>query len=174
MYPQRAKKVLDETLQELGLTKRFEEWKAYQVWELAVGEKIAAHAHPTKIQNGKLSVLVDNTTWVQQLNFFKMRIMDEINKQAGKDIVREIAFKIGKLRRKEEPKELATPGEPRPLGRGVELKRIKLSDQRLRQVEESLRHIKDSEIKDVMRRFLTMEAKFIQAKQEARDGRTKV
>lgn len=177
MDPQRAKKVLDEVLQGLGLARRVEEGKVSQVWEEAVGKKIAAHARPTKMQDGKLSVEVDNTTWVQQLTFLKKRIIDEINKQTGKEIVREITFKIGKVGRTLKKK----PKEP-----GMELDRIKLNEQRLRQVEENVKHIRDPETKDVLRRFLTMEAKFIQAKAttggeprpfgrgEGRRGRTKV
>lgn len=177
MDPQRVKKVLDEVLQGLSLSRRFEEGKVYQVWEAAVGKKIAAHAHPTKMQDGKLSVKVDNTTWVQQLTFLKKRIIDEVNKQMGKESVREITFKIGKVDRTLKKK---------PIESGIGLNRIKLNEQRLRQVEEDLRHIRDSETKDVLRRFLTMEAKFIQAKTttggepcsfgrgEGRRGRTKV
>ena len=150
MRPQRIKRVLNATLRKLGLEKRIKECAILSFWNDAVGESIALHTKPIKVYDGRMTVLVESPSWTQELTFLKNRIMERLNKSIGREIVKDIYFKIGEIRSfPEEKKEEA-----------IDLERVKLDEGKRRKIEESLKRIEDLEIKKILKNFLTKEAKY--------------
>ena len=48
-------------------------------WEKLVGEEIAEHAQPLKIERGVLWIEVDNSSWLQQIQYEKLGLLDNLN-----------------------------------------------------------------------------------------------
>ncbi len=90
---ERIKKVLARTLQGLGIEKKVKEGKVFEVWEEAVGKKVASHTRPQRIKGGRLFVGVSDSAWLQELSFLKENIIKKINKRLGEETVKEIFFK---------------------------------------------------------------------------------
>ncbi len=68
--------------------------RIWTLWDDAVGEHIAANARPARLKNHVLIVHVSSSVWIQQLQFSKKLIMDQINSAAGSCLVSDIKFKI--------------------------------------------------------------------------------
>ncbi len=64
-------------------------------WEEIVGEKVALHTKPDTISYRILTVYVDSSVWMQQLTFLKDNIVKKINEVTGRQIIKDIKFRIG-------------------------------------------------------------------------------
>jgi len=71
--------------------------KIWDIWDLAVGSPVAMNAKPDAFKDGHLTVNVSSSAWIHQLKFLKKEIILNINKQMGRDLVKQIQFKIGKI-----------------------------------------------------------------------------
>jgi len=52
-------------------------------WEEAVGEQVAQHVRPVKLDGGVLSVEVDDPAWATQVKFLAPTIIDRLAEVAG-------------------------------------------------------------------------------------------
>lgn len=64
-------------------------------WDAVVGDQIAAHAQPAAYRNRRLSVIVANSGWIQQLQFLKEDIIVRLNDKLGASLIGDIKFRIG-------------------------------------------------------------------------------
>ena len=64
----------------------------FPVWEKVVSENAAACSRPLKIVKDVLWLEVENSTWMQQLLFEKMQILDDINATLKLSRIRDIKF----------------------------------------------------------------------------------
>ncbi|MBA7703692.1 hypothetical protein ES703_112485 [subsurface metagenome] len=151
MRPKRIRRILNATLRKLGLEKRIKECAILSFWNEAVGESIASHTKPIKVYDGRMTVLVESSSWTQELTFLKSGIMERLNSTIGKEVIKDIYFKIGEIKKSfpEEKKEKA-----------IDLESVKLDKGKRRKIEESLEKIEDPEIKKILKNFLTKEAKY--------------
>lgn len=154
MRPRRIKGILNATLRRLGLEKRIKECAILSFWNEAVGESIASHTRPIKVYDGRMTVLVESPSWTQELTFLKNRIMERLNKRMGKEVIKDIYFKIGNIERPLQEEKPASSTST------VDLERVKLDQEKRRKIEESLKKIEDPEIKEILKDFLTKEAKY--------------
>lgn len=65
------------------------------IWNSMLGKSVAENAQPFALKGKILLVNVTSSSWIQQLQFFKKDILTKINIPAGKELVKEIKFKIG-------------------------------------------------------------------------------
>lgn len=161
MRPKRIKGILNATLRRLGLEKRIKECAILSFWDEAVGESIASHTRPIKVYDGRMTVLVESPSWTQELTFLKNRIMERLNKRMGKEVIKDIYFKIGEIN----PAPLERSGAKKSFPeekkeKAMDLERVKLDQEKRRKIEESLKKIEDPEIKEILKNFLTKEAKY--------------
>ena len=165
MRPRRIRRILNATLRRLGLEKRIRECAILPFWAEAVGKNIALHTRPLKVYDGRMTVLVESSSWTQELTFLKSGIMERLNNTIGKKVIKDIYFKVGEV--KEKP--ASSAGPPMRRKEGIDLERVKLDREKRRKIEESLKKIEDPEIKKILKNFLTKEAKYetIRDKQEA-------
>ena len=68
--------------------------RIWEVWEAAVGRDIAGAVRPAYLKKELLIVHVPSSVWIQQLQFSKRTIIDNINNAVGDRLVSEIKFKI--------------------------------------------------------------------------------
>ena len=84
--------VLFESLPE-SLQDDQQEWLSYH-WNLVVGKEIAYISNVDKIAKDTLHIRVQSTEWLPALESLKKKFIQEINSRAGKNLVKNIKFKI--------------------------------------------------------------------------------
>ena len=84
--------VLFESLPE-SLHDDQQEWLWYH-WNLVVGKEIAHISNIDKIAKDTLHIRVQGAEWLPALESVKKKIIQEINSRAGKNLVKNIKFKI--------------------------------------------------------------------------------
>ena len=94
---QRASRLLGN-LQLPGETYSAEEL-VRSVWPLAVGKKIAAHAHAARMVRTSLIVEVEDDVWRMQLYGLRAQILSSLAKQIGPGHVEELEFRVVPPRR---------------------------------------------------------------------------
>ncbi|MBI5117694.1 DUF721 domain-containing protein [Candidatus Poribacteria bacterium] len=62
-------------------------------WRDIVGEIVADHCSPEKIENGKLYVKVDSAVWRQQLDLLKEEIKGKIDQKLRDSEIKKIVFR---------------------------------------------------------------------------------
>ena len=93
--PEKAEKILERLTARMGIAARLEREKAVVMWEEAVGKSIARRAKAVSLRNDILFVRVQNSVWLQELSLLKESLIEKINALVGKDIVRDIVFRVG-------------------------------------------------------------------------------
>jgi predicted nucleic acid-binding Zn ribbon protein len=93
--PERAQDILGRLTDRMGITARLEKEKAVVSWGEAVGETVARKSKATSISNGILFVTVQNSMWLQELGLLKEGIIEKINSVVGKQVVKDIVFRVG-------------------------------------------------------------------------------
>lgn len=79
----------------------------FPIWDQVVDEDVAGCSRPLKIVKDTLWLEVENSTWMQQLQFDKMRILDCINATLKKSRIKDIKFVLAQ----EEKQPLRGPAE---------------------------------------------------------------
>lgn len=105
-------------------------------WHKIVGQTIMGHTFPDTIKGKVLTLVVDTPQWLHHLSFFK----EEITTKLKPYNVEEIRFKIGRL--PENTKETRAAED------------IKLSEDDLRYLENTLRNLKDGDLREKFRTLI--------------------
>lgn len=140
----KASDVLSKLMKDYGLTAKTHEYKILKTWDNTVGEKISSHARPLRLIRGSLTVIVDSPAWIHQLTFYKEDIINKINNEIGKSVVREIRFKVGKVEGKE-----TVIVKTQDSGIKAEIQAIESK------VERYLEPVKDPEVRKVIKGVIT-------------------
>ncbi len=87
--------ILDRVAPRLGLQGKLWELRLQQRWPSILGDLIAAHTYPERIRFKKLTVLVENSVWSQQLTFLKRELLDKIARATEPGLVEDLVFRVG-------------------------------------------------------------------------------
>ncbi|MEI8235218.1 MAG: DUF721 domain-containing protein [Verrucomicrobiota bacterium] len=91
-----ASDVIGKVMSALGLKERFRQEEVLGAWRGMVGDFIAEHATPHRLQNGVLFVQVLQPTMHYELDrVWKPKILAKFKERFGARAVREIKFQIG-------------------------------------------------------------------------------
>ncbi len=63
-------------------------------WNEIVGDKFKDSIKPVELKNGKLLILVPDTVWLNDIQFYKEEIIEKINKFMKSDVIKELRFSI--------------------------------------------------------------------------------
>ena len=134
--------LIPRLLKELGLEEaaRFERIK--KEWSAIFREPLSLHMAPSALKNGELLIAVDSPVWLQQISLFKADIM----KSVGPFGVKEVRFRIGHIGKKTERKKEADEVRPR--------EKPSLGRDALREIDESVSGLKDSGLRENIRRAM--------------------
>lgn len=77
------------------IAKPLQEYRATELWDSVVDERISRHAKPLRIKNGILTVTTSSSVWAQELRYVKEEILKKLNEKVGKNVVRDIRFRAG-------------------------------------------------------------------------------
>lgn len=86
--------ILPQALEDLGIAKRLDEFKALSLWEETVGTKIAERSKAVDIQDKTLIVDVENNIWMQELVLLKPQIMKKLARAAKDNRIRDVRFRL--------------------------------------------------------------------------------
>ncbi len=84
------KAAIEKYIEVYQLRGKFDENKIRNIWNEVVGEQIGKHSKSISLNGKKLKVKLDSSVAKQELLFMKTRIINVINRKAGKKIVDEI------------------------------------------------------------------------------------
>ena len=96
----------------LGLAKDLV--RVFDVWHEAVGAFNASKARPESVKNGRLTVTVESSVWIDRFGYFKGEFMEKINQALGGPVIKEIVFRVGALPPKEDKSLSARGADPSP------------------------------------------------------------
>lgn len=86
--------ILDKALKSFGLEGKMRHYKAFEIWDEAVGEQIAKVATPYDIKGKTLFVKVRDAVWMRQLMFLEGALRDKLNSVSGGEVVNKIVFRV--------------------------------------------------------------------------------
>ncbi len=146
--PKSLHSVLDDALASLGLQGPMKSYSIWGSWKKIVGDSIASNAQPFAVRNQILFLEVSHPTWIQQLQFLKPTLLEKVNSFLGEPLVRDIRFRLGKIR------------APRGPARESSSWKEELVDPKtLSRLEDLLQNVKEGETRETLRKVLTKGAK---------------
>jgi predicted nucleic acid-binding Zn ribbon protein len=69
--------------------------RVFAHWEELVGPDVAAHARPTSLRDGVLTVTVDHPAWATSLRMLSADLLARLREQSGCDEARELVVHVG-------------------------------------------------------------------------------
>jgi predicted nucleic acid-binding Zn ribbon protein len=138
---------LSEVLKHYHLDKQTKQAMAASNWAEIVGEKSAAASRPETIRDGILFVSCKSAAWAQELTFLKARIIEEMNKRAGANVIADIRFAGTGLRKAAEASHGEEADQPSP----KEIQDIELAKSELSRISETVEGVKDPQLAERMR-----------------------
>jgi hypothetical protein len=146
--PQSIQSILEKTLKTLEIDVPLKTYSIVGAWKEIVGESVAGHSQPRSIRNQILFIDVVHPTWMQQLQFLKPTLLNQVNAFLGGNLIQDIRFKLGNV----------SPPLPDPP------KTLSMEDESLDQgtsdrIENLLEKIDDEEVQRSLREVLIKGAK---------------
>ncbi|MBI5804512.1 DUF721 domain-containing protein [candidate division TA06 bacterium] len=96
--PESVGPILDRLLKNLEIDKKVDEGQALLIWAEAAGPKMAVRTRAESVYRGRMTVLAQNPAWVQECTFMRIQIKDKLNKMLGREIIKEIVFRVGDVK----------------------------------------------------------------------------
>lgn len=85
-------KLVNHSLEDLGLQQKMREYQAVEKWQDVVGPHIAASSAAEKVRDGILFVCCKSSAWSNELTLHKPDIIKKLNSAVGKKIITDIRF----------------------------------------------------------------------------------
>ncbi len=95
--PEDIKGILDKVIRRIEKQGPASREKILTAWQDIVGEKASSHSRPVGIRRRVLTIEIDSSTWLYQLNLKKMTILRDIKKELGSDKIEDIRFRMGDI-----------------------------------------------------------------------------
>lgn len=96
-FPSPVGEVLERVFSRLGVDTKIRELQVLRAWSEIVGRHLNKHSKPVSIRKGNLFVKVDSSAWLAQITYFKEKIISEINRREGREVVKDIYLRVGKV-----------------------------------------------------------------------------
>ena len=97
---QNIKTALESTLDQLGLSNGIEECKSLAFWD-DVASSVSSRTQAVGMARGKMFVNVTDSVVLHTLSMYKRKYIEKINLLAGKDVIKDIVFRVGKVDKRE-------------------------------------------------------------------------
>jgi predicted nucleic acid-binding Zn ribbon protein len=67
-------------------------------WPEVVGEAVAAHCQPSRLEDGTLHVVADSAAWATQLTYLQGKLLDRLDAECGHGLVLRIQVRTNEGR----------------------------------------------------------------------------
>jgi|SRR3989338_7686687 len=91
--PESVHAVLEHFFAKKGWNSKLKEYRIWTHWSEVVGPKLADRCYPLKLKNLILTLGVSNSTWLTQLQFMKLELMEKVKEKLSIDLS-DILFKV--------------------------------------------------------------------------------
>ncbi|AYF30853.1 DUF721 domain-containing protein [Micromonospora tulbaghiae] len=88
--PQPLGAVLDKLMKARGWQQPAAEATVFGAWEKVVGQEVAQHSRPVKLEDGELTVEARSTAWATQLRLLAGSLLQQIAREVGHNVVRKL------------------------------------------------------------------------------------
>jgi predicted nucleic acid-binding Zn ribbon protein len=88
--PQPFGAVLERLMKARGWQRPAAEATVFGRWEQVVGEDVAAHCRPIKLEDGELTVEAESTAWATQLRLLAGKLLKRIAGEVGNGVVKKL------------------------------------------------------------------------------------
>ncbi|BCA80554.1 DUF721 domain-containing protein [Desulfuromonas sp. AOP6] len=149
--------LLENLFRQRGLEGKRQEYKAWLVWEEAVGPQIAARARPIRIREGVLEVRVDHPVWMQQLQLMKPKILTRLNALLGEEVINDLFLRQGAHR---------PPEAPPPTPEEIDWQSASLTDEDRQEIRQTVMALGDPEVRNSLEDLLTKQKKLQRAREK--------
>ncbi|GBE38921.1 MAG TPA: DUF721 domain-containing protein [Nitrospirae bacterium] len=139
---QRAGTILKKFIGDYGLEAGLTFTRICDQWTKLVGETIAAHTYPDIVKGNTIFITVDTPQWMHHLSFYKQDICEKLRSYR----ITDVRFKLGKLPAADPA--LKGSDDSRVLKTGP------LSGADARYIENTVKSIKDDDLKRRLRELL--------------------
>lgn len=85
--------VIKELLHNYNLEGKLSQARIIEAWPMVTGDMITRHTRDLYIKGRKLFVQLDSPALKNELSYSKTRILDELNKMVGEDVITDIVFR---------------------------------------------------------------------------------
>lgn len=150
------KTILDTLFQRRKLDSRLKGFRVFDIWEEAVGTRIARHSQPKGFKDHILWVTVDNSIWMHQLTFLEAQLKEKINQMMGSPLVEKIRFQIGEIH-SSSPEASAKASFP-------EWQEVELDEAMKEEIEKEVSVLKDEELKKSLKNLFRKSVQFLNYK----------
>jgi len=86
--------IIKQYLSDSNIGKKLKRYSIFNHWPEIVGSEISSKTRPEKLFKGILYISVASSVWANEMSLMSRKLVKEINKYIGEDIVRELRFKI--------------------------------------------------------------------------------
>jgi len=150
--------LLENLFRQRGLDEKRREYKAWLVWEEAVGPQIAARAKPIRIREGVLEVRVDHPVWMQQLQLMKPKILTRLNALLGEEVIDDLFLRRGAHK---------PPEPPPPVPEEIDWQSASLTEEDRQEIHQTVMTLSDPEVRKSLKDLLTKQKKLQRARKKA-------
>ncbi|MDI6799442.1 MAG: DUF721 domain-containing protein [Actinomycetota bacterium] len=140
------KDVLRDLISDLNMGKLMEEARIVRGWRDIVGEHVAENSSPISLVRGTLLIGAYNSAWSNQLSMMRTGLVEEINSHLGREVVKEIRFKL--IEKAKEESDEAAPEERTSLFGEGEKKKI---------LGDLLLNVEDAEVRESLKRAIFLD-----------------
>jgi predicted nucleic acid-binding Zn ribbon protein len=88
--PQRLGRLVDRISSERGWAPAIAEGSIAGRWPELVGEDVAAHCRPQRLEGGDLHLVAESTAWATQLRLLAPELLRRLGRTLGNDVVRRV------------------------------------------------------------------------------------
>ena len=145
---ERLNKIVPNTLDSLGLGKKYRDYSVILYWRSIVGDDIADHSTPVRVERGILILHASNSNWMHHLFLLKQDILGKINTYMGDNNIKDIRLQAGSVAKRQD---LLIPTESASLS--ARLKVIKLTGEEVTAAKQLTGKIAHP---DLRRKFLNL------------------
>lgn len=118
---------------------RLPDFDINEVWNNVMDDTIKNVASIEKIEDGMLYLIVKDSVWLTELSLLKDKLIENINNEAKKTVIKDIKFKAGSVRKSNAPHKIAKHYKNIPLP--VELQE---------ELDKALKNIEDNDLKKTL------------------------
>jgi predicted nucleic acid-binding Zn ribbon protein len=86
---------VERVLRHLGAPSAGALERVFGEWPALVGERVASHAEPVTIADGRLVVRVDDPAWASQLRWLEQDLLARLEASLGTGVVTAIEVRVG-------------------------------------------------------------------------------
>ena len=107
--PRPLRDAVSSVLKRLDNEQNLRAYEVWTFWDEEVGEAMACRAQPSQFRNGLLIVTVSSHAWLQEMQFLKDDLLERLNRHLGMEVIRDLYFVSGRVRRNKPPSDDPMP-----------------------------------------------------------------